>query len=119
AGNQVQGDRLLRFEDESMPYRDDWIEYRALRVRKRTRLAQRLRIGGAVVAADEAQTVGLERQGNAVGSVQCHQVQQPRPMLGGGTRPTPTQDRRPRAQDLGLDEKVAESTLRVVGRAAL
>ena len=115
AGDQVERDRLrgssvMRWRMATMgSSTDPWLPESGAGV------AQRLRVGHAVAAADEARAVRFVRNRSEPSrAVHRHQVQHPRRLLAARARPARAQDRLPRGHDLGLHEQVAERRMQRV-----
>ena len=107
----------FRIERDPIPDRDNRIEHRALAARERRGIAHRLRIGDRVSAADEPHAVGLIGNFSDVRPVHGHQVKHPWRLLVEGAGPAGAENRLPLAEDLGLNEKIAERRMqRVRGR---
>ena len=116
ARDDVDRDRLVRLEHVAAADRDDRIEHRTLAARERPGLAHRARVGGRPPAAEEAQPVGLVREGAAGRrAVRRHEMEHPGRRLAARARAPRAEDGALVRDDLGLDEEVAERRVQRVG----
>jgi hypothetical protein len=115
ARDHVDGDRLFGIDEQAGANRDDRIQHRPLRAGERGHLHHRPRGSGGSRAADEPQAIGLEGRLIDVGAVYRHQVKHPGRLLVDRARPAGAQDGAPLAQDLGLDEEIAEGRVQGFG----